>query len=282
MDEDTGPPAPTRRHLIAGIAGGTVALAGCAGGDNGNESDTGDGNSSGRNEGNTTENGNSTGNGTTGGNETGSEPGDAELDAPSLAGDASVPVLGDPDADVTLEVYEDFLCPHCKRYNAQFFGDIERAYLDADEIRYEHRTFPVVHQRHSVEAANAAYAVLDEHGNAAFWAYKSRLFDRQSEIRGAAPAIYADIAAAMGYDGDPIQSAAVEGTYSDWVDRDQSRGQRLGVPATPTFVVNGELVSTQREDTFRDIVDRTMDRLDAALDGDTGGDDTESGEGSQY
>ena len=190
--------------------------------------------------------------------------------APELA-DASVPVLGDPDAPVTLAVYEDFLCPHCRDYNKQSLPTIATEYIDPDRIRYEHRNFPVVYEQHSWEAANAAREVFEEYGNEAFWAYKSRLFDRQGEVPGSAPAIYGEIADEMGLDGDAIQTAATERVHDDDIERDQSRGQERGVPGTPAFVVNGELV--------RGTLEQVMGRIDSALD-ENGGSDGNSSDDS--
>jgi len=246
MDDESKRQRPTRRHVLSGVAIGTVALAGCAGGDE-----------------NGTENGNSSNESEQSGEFDGADGGVA-ADAPELD-DASVPVLGDPDAPVTLAVYEDFLCPHCRTYNEELFPDIATEYIDPDRIRYEHRNFPVVHEQHSLEAASAAREVFEAYGNEAFWAYKSRLFDRQDEVRANVTDLCGEIAEEMGLDGDAIQTAATERAHDDDTERDQSRGQERGIRATPTFVVDGNPVPTQRDDTIRSIVERTMATLDSAL-----------------
>jgi protein-disulfide isomerase len=273
MNDESRRQRPTRRTLLSGVAVGAVVLAGCAGGDdgNGNESDGGGDNSN-----------ESNGNQSAAGEFAGADGGVA-AGAPELDG-ASVPVLGDPDAPVTLAVYEDFICPHCRRYNEQFLSDITTEYIEPDRIRYEHRTFPVVHERHSWEAASAAREVFEEYGNEAFWAYKSRLFDRQDEVPANVPDLYGEIADEMRLDSDAIQTAATERAHDDDIERDQSRGRERGVGATPTFVVNGDPVATQRGDTIESIVERTMDRLDSALGengADSGGDDG-GNDGSRY
>jgi len=254
MDDESKRQRPTRRHVLSGVAIGTVALAGCAGGDE-----------------NGTENGNSSNESEQSGEFDGADGGVA-ADAPELD-DASVPVLGDPDAPVTLAVYEDFLCPHCRTYNEELFPDIATEYIDPDRIRYEHRNFPVVHEQHSWEAASAAREVFEAYGNEAFWAYKSRLFDRQDEVRANVTDLCGEIAEEMGLDGDAIQTAATERAHDDDTERDQSRGRERDVPGTPSFVVNGELVPSGT-------VEQVMERLDSALGTGDGGEDEDSGNGN--
>jgi protein-disulfide isomerase len=267
MTDESRRPHPTRRHLLSGLAVGAVALAGCTGDDTSNESTGGDDTS------NESTGGDDTSNESTAGEAAGEfdgADGGVAAAAPELDG-ASVPVLGDPDAPVTLAVYEDFACPACRRYHQQALPTIATEYVEPDRIRYEHRTFPVVDEQHSWEAANAAREVFEAYGNEAFWAYASRLFARQDEIPANTPDLYGEIATQMGLDGDAVQTAATERLHDDDIERDQSRGRRRGIPGTPGFVVNGELVSG----TLADVTER----LDSALETDGSNGDDDSGYG---
>lgn len=154
------------------------------------------------------------------------------------------PVLGDPDADVTLEVYTDFACPGCGAYAAGPMDDIKEAYTDPGHIRYEHRDLPIpVADPGSYQAASAAREVLAEYGSDEFWGYKSSLLDRQGELQSG-PGVLGDIADEMGLDGEAIQSAGVEQAHEDDVDSDHTRAQSLGVGGTPGFVVNDEFIAS--------------------------------------
>lgn len=169
-------------------------------------------------------------------------------------------MLGDPDAEVTLEVYEDFNCPHCRTYNEESFPELRTEYIDTERIRYEHWTLPVVNDD-SWAAASAAREVFEAYGTDEFWEYSERLFDRQTEI-GATERLYGDIAEAMGLDGDRVQSAAEERIHDDRIETNRSHARDRGVRSTPSFVVNGELVSPERGKTRAETVG---DALDAAL-----------------
>lgn len=156
-------------------------------------------------------------------------------------GSENTPVRGDPDADVTLEVYEDFICPHCQQYNQQQFPTVQQQYLEDGRIRYEHRDFPFLSDV-SWQAVSAVREVFEEHGSEEFWAYKAELMAAGGDLEPSAPGIFGDIANEMGLNGDAIQSAGVDRVHDSAAEADKSRGESLGITGTPSFVVNGELV----------------------------------------
>lgn len=165
------------------------------------------------------------------------EDGGTRTDEPSLA----PPIQGDPKAAVTVAVYEDFACPHCRTYNLDVLSELESKYIASNEIRYEHHDFPIpVADPESYEAANAARAVQHNAGDGQFWTYARGLFEEQSSL---GPDTYASLATEMGLDGERIKSAAVNRTYKSTVMGDRRQGSDRGVGGTPTVFVDGEAVS---------------------------------------
>lgn len=225
MDRNT---LSRRRALTAAGTATVGVLAGCAGGSGG---DGGDGGETGE-----------------------STPGGDRLPAP---------VKGDPEAAVTLAVFEDYACPHCADYNAEGFPEIESAYVEPGEIRYEHRDLPIpVADPGSWQAANAARAIQDRHGDAAFWEYSAALFEHSGAIPSDAPDLFATLADEQGHNGDAVREAAVGRAYQATVKGDRQRAVDIGVESTPGFVVDGEVaVSGFGPDT----VDELSKALDAAL-----------------
>jgi len=193
-----------------------------------------------------------------GGVDEGAGPSGAEL-----AADYDVPFLGVADGDVTLEVYEDFACPHCRTYNEELFPDLETAYLESEPVRYEHRNLPIpVKDPESWEAASAARAVFERGGNEDFWAYETALFEHQDQLGADTPALYGDLAADLGLDGGAVQSAAVDRAHDDVVGADRQRGVDAGVESTPSFVIDGEVVAAGSGQSALNDVEAA---LDAAL-----------------
>lgn len=161
-------------------------------------------------------------------------------------GSDEVAVRGDPDAEVTLEVYEDFLCDFCQSYNVETFPAIEEQYLEPGLIRYEHRDYPFLGDE-SWQAASALREVLTEYGNEECWAYKAELMAAGNRIESEAPDIFGSVAEEVGVDGETVQAAAVDRTHDDATEADRDRGQSLGVGGTPSFVVDGELMDDLNE-----------------------------------
>jgi len=218
----------TRRRVLAGVAAGTATLAGCLGSLDANEG-----------------------------------PPEEEL-----ATDYDVPLRGDADGDVTLAVYEDFACPHCRTYNEELRPELEAEYLTAEPVRYEHRDFPIpVRDPESWEAASAARAIYDRSGNDDFWAYAASLFEHQDRLGDETPELYGDLAEELDLDGGAIQTAAVEREYDDIVGADRQRGIDAGVEATPSFVVDGDVVASGSDE---ETLDTVRAELDARLDGSGG------------
>ncbi|WP_225334333.1 DsbA family protein [Halomicrobium urmianum] len=206
----------SRRSLLA--AAGTSALAGwsgCLGGDGGAEPDGGgDGNESGG------------GNGTDG-----DGAGGRQATLP-------VPALSEEGASVTVTVFEDFACPHCRTFNEDVFPQIREEYISGGVVTYQHRDFPIpVDDTISWQAPSAARAIQDEVGQAAFFEYAKALFANQGSLE---PDTYASLAEDFDVDAETVRSAAEERRYDSTVERDREHGIDNGVQGTPTVWVNGE------------------------------------------
>ena len=160
----------------------------------------------------------------------------------TASGADNVPVRGDPDADVTLEVYEDMGCPACQNYVQNVFPSVRNQYLDSGRIRYEHRDF-VVTGPAARQAANAAREVLERAGDEAFWAFVTAVFDNQNRLGTETPGLFGELAGGIGVEEPSAVTEAGESLAHDSeVDADIQRGESLGVSSTPSFVINGSTV----------------------------------------
>ena len=150
------------------------------------------------------------------------------------------PVAGDPDADVTVAVYEDYACPHCRTYSEEVFPQVEEIYLSAGTVRYEFHDFPIpVDETVSWQAASAARAVQDSLGDAAFFTYESRLFENQGRL---GPDVYAELTDGLDVDGETVRASATSEQYRPTVAADRQAGLDRGIQGTPTVLVDGEPV----------------------------------------
>lgn len=153
------------------------------------------------------------------------------------------PVQGDPDAAVTVAVFEDFACPHCRAYAVDVHPRVVTDYVDPGTIRYEHHDFPIpVHDRWSWEAPGAARAIQDTVGDEAFFSFTKRLFEDGWGSDGMAysESLLREAADAVGGDPDTVVSAANQDRYRPVLEADREAGTDRGVRGTPAVFVNGE------------------------------------------
>ena len=160
----------------------------------------------------------------------------ASTSTPSTDGTLPRPVAGDPDADVTVAVYEDYACPHCGTYSLEVFPQLASEYLEPGTVRYEFHDFPIpVDEAVSWQAANAARAVQAAAGSQAYFEYSEALFANQSNL---GPDTYASLADDIGVDGATVRQAATDRTYDETIMADRQAGRDRGVSGTPAVYVN--------------------------------------------
>ena len=150
------------------------------------------------------------------------------------------PVAGDPDADVTVTVFDDFSCPHCRDFNQNVYPELRSQYIEPGEIRYEHADLPIpVNRRWSWWVASAARGVQENVGDEAFFTFASRAFANQGSY---SLPLLGTLAAEVGGDSCGTQIDAANETYRPVLEADKQRAGEIGVRATPGIVVNGDVV----------------------------------------
>lgn len=171
----------------------------------------------------------------------------------------SVPLKGDPEAAVTVKVYEDIACPHCATYQTEILPQIESKYLDSDEIRYEfHDMVLPVDKQVSWEAANAARSVQNRADDSVFFQYLGALFENQGDL---SPEMYEQLAAELTVEESGVREDATEQAYDETVSHYTSEAEDEGIDSTPTVVVNGSTVEWGDEIAFDPVAAAIDDAL---------------------
>lgn len=162
--------------------------------------------------------------------------GDSTASSPQLP----TPVAGDAEADVTVAVYEDYACSHCRTFSEEVYPQIESAYIADGTIRYEFHDFPIpVDKTVSWQAASAARAVQAAADDSSFFTYSKRLFENQDRL---GPDVYAELTDGLDVDSETVRTAATEERYRSTVAADRQGGIENGIKGTPTVLVNGNPV----------------------------------------
>ncbi|PKI89718.1 disulfide bond formation protein DsbA [Actinomycetales bacterium SN12] len=155
-------------------------------------------------------------------------------------------VLDDGGADaVTVVEFLDFECEAC----AAFHPVVEELRQKYDgQITYAVRYFPLPGHVNSMDAALAAEAAAQQ---GEFEAMYQRLFETQAEWGEATepnPEPFRMLAEEIGLDMATYDEAVADPATAERVRRDKSEGTFLGVEGTPTFFVDGKMVTLEKRD----------------------------------
>ncbi len=149
-------------------------------------------------------------------------------------------VLGNPDAPVTIQTWEDFICPACQQWTATVKPRVFEEYVKSGQVKLEFRQFPLSqHNPGATMAAQSSLCAADQNG---FWPFHDRLFQEASARGQAAMELqelvkYADEA---GLDGQALLQCMNAQTHSQTVLSEVNQAVASGYNSTPTIVINGQ------------------------------------------
>jgi protein-disulfide isomerase len=139
--------------------------------------------------------------------------------------------IGPADAPVTIIEFSDFQCEFCK-VHAGRLDRLRQAHPGQIAIVFRH--YPVTEQHpHAYTAALAAECAGDQ---GKFEAYRDVLFRNQARIGQTEWGEFARQAAVP--DVDDFGSCVSERRHARRIAADMKAGKKLGVPATPTILIN--------------------------------------------
>ncbi|WP_370588878.1 DsbA family protein [Pseudonocardia sp. C8] len=166
--------------------------------------------------------------------------------------------LGRADAPVVMTIFSDYRCPFCAKFSRETEQQLIDEYVDDGRLRLEWRDYPIFGPESTVAAHAGRAAALQ----GMFWEYNRALYADTPER--AKPDLPEDKLIAYAEQiGVPdmarfradMDSPEVAGA----VDRDLDEGSALGVPSTPSFVVNGyPIMGAQPVERFRAQIDRAL------------------------
>ncbi len=169
-------------------------------------------------------------------------------------------VVGDDDADKSVVIYEDFLCPFCGQLEATV-GDQLNAAIEAGEVKVEYRPIPFLSgiDDYSPEAANAFAVVLDKAGPDVAKKFHDLLYANQPEERGPYPSTddIVDLAVEAGAKEADVRPGIEDMAFEGWVDAAGDAATKADVSSTPTVIVDGKRVEGENL-TMADIADAIL------------------------
>lgn len=144
------------------------------------------------------------------------------------------PVKGGAEAEVTIIEFADFQCPYCEAATTAI-DNLMKIY--GDRIRVVFRDLPVNPSGVSRKVAEGGVCAAAQ---GAFWPYHDRAFSQRADLTAETPPL---LAAELGLDADDFAACLADEATTARVAASEAEALSLGVTGTPTFFVEGRLVS---------------------------------------
>lgn len=145
--------------------------------------------------------------------------------------------LGNPSAPITIEVFSDFTCPHCRHFHEDVLPMLMRDYVVKGKVYVVNRDFPLTGPGHQFSRQAATYATAAARigkyeqvadalfTNQATWAMNGQVWECVAAVLSPV-------------DQKKVQALANDPGVKAEVERELQEGISTGVNSTPTLVVN--------------------------------------------
>lgn len=157
------------------------------------------------------------------------------------------PSLGDREAPVTVDIFEDYDCHYCADFSLNTMPQLREKYLTGDMdgvARFRFFDFPIPTSEWSQPIANVGRSVQHNQGQMAYWEVNKALYKIQGEyswerVGGVASSVSEIEPCTLLRDG-------YNETFSEVIKSNKSTGERRGIEGTPSVFVNQEPVAPEK------------------------------------
>jgi len=177
------------------------------------------------------------------------------------------PIIGNPDAPITIIEFSDFQCPFCARFHSQTLPLILDEYIEQGKVKLVFRDFPIQSIHPNALPASIAAECANEQGK--FKEMHDMLFDNQNEWNKQdtvdALSSFSQYATNIQLEQETFDSCLTNGKYIEEIKKDLDDGRDYGVSGTPRFFVGNdqigyvELKGAQPFESFKKIIDAQLD-----------------------
>ena len=182
---------------------------------------------------------------------------DAKITSQTLMQNGS-PILGNPNAPITIVEWGDYQCTYCHAFYKNSKDSLIKEYVDTGKVNFIFRDFPL-NGPDSVLAAEASYCANDQ---GKYWEYHDELYKNWAgEKTGWVNRNSLDqFAVTVGIDTTQFDKCLDDKKYEQKVLDNQKFGERIGINATPSFLIfdskNGtKIIGAQPFSVFKQVLD---------------------------
>ena len=177
------------------------------------------------------------------------------------------PIMGNPNAPITIIEFSDFQCPFCARFHTQTLPLILEEYIDQGKVKLVFRDFPIQSIHPNALPASIAAECANEQSK--FREMHDMLFEKQNEWNKLATAdaisLFSKYASDMQLEQRMFDTCLTSGKYIEEIKNDLDDGRKYGVSGTPGFFIGNdevgyvELKGAQPFESFKKVIDIQLD-----------------------
>ena len=176
------------------------------------------------------------------------------------------PIIGNPDAPITIIEFSDFQCPFCARFSAQTLPLLSEQYIQSGTVKLVYRDFPI--QSSHPNALPAAVAAECANDQGQFKPMHDTIFANQAQWgeqdTSQAIATFSQYAGQLQLDQVVFDTCLTTGKYVNDVLADLEDGRTYGVTGTPSFFIGNdnigyvEITGAQPFESFKRVLDAQL------------------------
>lgn len=165
------------------------------------------------------------------------------------------PQMGPDDALITIVEFGDFDCPFCKQ-RASTLVELREKY--GEDLRVVWMNYPLAGHRNARPAANAALEARAQKGDEGFWQMHDKLMANQGSLNRET---LERLAKELRLNMRKFRHALDTDKYAEAIDRDHALGDKLHIPGTPSYFMNGRFMAGFPLQTWSFAIDRHIGPL---------------------
>jgi protein-disulfide isomerase len=149
--------------------------------------------------------------------------------------------IGDPNAKIKIDVFEDYQCVHCRDYTENVEPQVIAQLVDTGRVYYVFHQHPFLDDPNSTDQGSHRAALASECAAEQndFWNYKSILFANYTGVAGE----FSDerlktFAKLINLNTSEFNTCLAEAKYQSKLDEGLNLGVKMGVKGTPSIFVN--------------------------------------------
>ena len=170
------------------------------------------------------------------------------------------PILGDPNASITILEWGDYQCTFCYKFHENTLDTINDNFIKTGKVKLVFKDFPL-NGPDSLLAAEASYCAEDQ---GKYWQYHDELYKNWGGERTGWVTREAleKFAITVNLDLDEFNTCLDDNKYRDKIIAIHEFGKEIGIDATPSFLVfNDEKVIKIRGNQPLEVFLKTFDEL---------------------